>query len=53
VVPGSDGMVGNESVVDLDTTKLDAISKDLEKDGLLAKKNVPPSPNAELIASQG
>jgi LCP family protein required for cell wall assembly len=49
VVPGSDGMVGAESVVNLDMTKLAAISKDLAKDGLLAKKNIPPSPNASLL----
>jgi polyisoprenyl-teichoic acid--peptidoglycan teichoic acid transferase len=51
VVPGSAGMSGNISIVNLDMTKLAAMSKDMGKDGLLAKKNVPPSPNASLLAS--
>lgn len=53
VVPGSVGMAGNISVVNLDRTALDAMSKDLAKDGLLAKKNIPPSPNVDLLPGDG
>lgn len=49
VFPGGVGMAGNVSVVNLDMTKLAAISKDLENDGILGKKNIPPSPNASLL----
>jgi anionic cell wall polymer biosynthesis LytR-Cps2A-Psr (LCP) family protein len=49
VVPGGNGMAGNISIVNLDQTVLGAISRDLKSDGLLGKKNVPPSPNAELL----
>ncbi len=50
VLPGSTGMVGGLSVVNLNQTALEAISSDLAEDGLLKKKNVPPSPNASLVA---
>lgn len=46
VFPGGVGTVGTMSVVTLDQEKVDAISKDLDKDGLLREANVPPSPNA-------
>ena len=49
VVPGGNGMSGATSVVNLDMTKLAAISKDLQADGILGKKNVPPSPNVDLL----
>jgi polyisoprenyl-teichoic acid--peptidoglycan teichoic acid transferase len=51
VVPGGLAMEGTESVVTLDMDALGAISKDLEKDGIIGKKNIPPSPNADLLAS--
>ena len=49
VVPGGVGMAGKISIVTLDATVLAAISKDLENDGILSKKNIPPSPNAQLL----
>jgi anionic cell wall polymer biosynthesis LytR-Cps2A-Psr (LCP) family protein len=49
VVPGGLGMVGNVSVVNLDQTVLEAISRDLANDGLVSARNVPPSPNAGLL----
>jgi LCP family protein required for cell wall assembly len=52
VVPGSVGMAGNISIVSLNQTTLDAISRDLANDGLLKKANVPPSPNAALVGSE-
>jgi polyisoprenyl-teichoic acid--peptidoglycan teichoic acid transferase len=48
VLPGSTGMVGGLSVVNLDQAALTAISNDLKDDGYVGKKNVPPSPNASL-----
>jgi LCP family protein required for cell wall assembly len=48
VMPGSDAMIGGLSVVELDQSALQAISTDIAPDGLLAKKNIPPSPNASL-----
>jgi LCP family protein required for cell wall assembly len=53
VIPGTSGMSGAISIVNLDTAALQAISKDLAGDGLLGKKNVPPSPNASLLGSSG
>ena len=44
VLPGGTGMVG--SLVTLDMARARAIMADAEKDGLLLKKNVPPSPTA-------
>jgi LCP family protein required for cell wall assembly len=49
VLPGSTGFVGTTSVVNLDQETLQAISRDLEKDGLLKVANIPPSPNAPQI----
>jgi anionic cell wall polymer biosynthesis LytR-Cps2A-Psr (LCP) family protein len=50
VLPGSVGMNGSSSVVNLNQTELQAISRDLEDDGLLKRTNVPPSPNAQLLS---
>lgn len=52
VLPGSVGMSGSTSIVSLNQTALDAISRDLANDGLLKKANVPPSPNAGLVGSE-
>jgi polyisoprenyl-teichoic acid--peptidoglycan teichoic acid transferase len=49
VLPGTTGMAGGLSVVNLDQAALTAISNDLKDDGYVGKKNVPASPNAELI----
>ena len=50
VLPGGTGMAGDgTSIVNLDQTTLQAIAADLKGDGLLGKKNIPPSPNADLI----
>jgi LCP family protein required for cell wall assembly len=49
VLPGSVGMNGTTSVVNLNQTALQAISRDLENDGLVKRSNVPPSPNADLL----
>ena len=46
VLPGGTGMVGSMSVVTLDMARARAIAADAEKDGVLVKKNVPPSPTA-------
>lgn len=46
VLPGGTGMVGGTSVVTLDIGRARAIVTDAEKDGVLVKKNVPPSPTA-------
>ncbi|MGZ8596468.1 MAG: LCP family protein, partial [Actinomycetota bacterium] len=42
VLPGGTGMAGNTSIVDLDQTVVQAIAADLQGDGLLGKKNIPP-----------
>lgn len=52
VVPGGLSMNGDVSVVNLDQTVLDAISRDLADDGLLRRSNVPPSPNAGLLPAE-
>jgi LCP family protein required for cell wall assembly len=52
VIPGSNGMAGNISVVNLNQEVLQAISTDLKNDGLLRPPNVPPSPNADLLNSE-
>ena len=52
VLPGSIGMSGTTSIVSLNQTVLDAVSGDLENDGLLKKANIPPSPNADLVGSE-
>lgn len=50
VLPGGTGMAGDgTSIVNLDQTMLQAIAADLQGDGLLGKKNIPASPNADLI----
>jgi threonine dehydrogenase-like Zn-dependent dehydrogenase len=46
VLPGGTGMIGSMSVVTLDMARARAIVADAEKDGVLVKKNVPPSPTA-------
>jgi LCP family protein required for cell wall assembly len=51
VLPGSTGTAGGTSIVNLNQTTLQAIAKDLEGDGILGKKNIPPSPNAQLLPS--
>ena len=52
VLPGGNRMVGETSVVDLDQTVLQAITADLQGDGLLGKKNIPPSPNTSLLPTE-
>jgi LCP family protein required for cell wall assembly len=52
VLPGGTGMAGDTSIVTLDQTVLQAISKDLAGDGLLRAANVPPSPNASLLPAE-
>lgn len=46
VLPGGTGMIGGVSMVTLDMARARAIVADAEKDGVLLKKNVPPSPTA-------
>ena len=46
VLPGSAGMSGSLSVVFLDSARKTAIFNDVKTDGILLKKNVPPSPTA-------
>lgn len=49
VVTGGVGTVGTMSVVNLDMTQVDAVSKDLKNDGILKEANIPPSPNESLL----
>jgi anionic cell wall polymer biosynthesis LytR-Cps2A-Psr (LCP) family protein len=49
VVPGTTGAVGGLSVVNI-SPEAQAIFDDMKDDGLVAKKRVPPSPNASLLA---
>jgi LCP family protein required for cell wall assembly len=51
VAPGGNGMVGGIAVVNLDRTRLAAMTADLAADGLLKKGNIPPSPNASLLSA--
>ncbi|MGZ8600221.1 MAG: LCP family protein [Actinomycetota bacterium] len=51
VFPGSVSTAGGLSIVSLDQTALQAISRDLKGDGLIRAANVPPSPNAGLLPS--
>jgi hypothetical protein len=51
VIPGNVGMAGATSIVTLDQTALESISRDLANDGLVSAKNAPPSPNEELLPS--
>lgn len=46
VLPGGTGMIGGISVVTLDMAQARAIVADAKQDGMLLKKNVPPSPTA-------
>jgi LCP family protein required for cell wall assembly len=48
VVPGTVGMSGNQSVVNL-APDAQTIFDDLKNDGLISKKNIPPSPNQSLL----
>jgi LCP family protein required for cell wall assembly len=50
VVPGSVGMNGTTSVVNLNAEALRTISRDLANDGLIRRGNVPASPNALLLS---
>jgi LCP family protein required for cell wall assembly len=51
VIPGNLGTAGNSSVVMLNDTVLQTISNDLRADGIIARRNIPPSPNAGLLPS--
>jgi anionic cell wall polymer biosynthesis LytR-Cps2A-Psr (LCP) family protein len=48
VAPGSTGMAGGISIVTL-SSEAQTIFDDLKKDGLVSKRNIPPSPNASLL----
>jgi anionic cell wall polymer biosynthesis LytR-Cps2A-Psr (LCP) family protein len=48
VVPGTNGMAGGTSIVNL-SSSAQVIYDDLKNDGLVQRKNVPPSPNASLL----
>jgi LCP family protein required for cell wall assembly len=48
VAPGSTGMAGGASIVSL-SSQAQTIFDDLKKDGLVSKRNIPPSPNASLL----
>jgi LCP family protein required for cell wall assembly len=48
VAPGSVGMAGNSSIVNL-TSEAEMIFRDMANDGLISKKNVPPSPNQSIL----
>jgi polyisoprenyl-teichoic acid--peptidoglycan teichoic acid transferase len=48
VLPGTIGTYGSQSIVQL-TSQAKTILADVKKDGILSKKNVPPSPNAALL----
>jgi polyisoprenyl-teichoic acid--peptidoglycan teichoic acid transferase len=48
VVPGTSGMSGESSIVIL-SPEADTIYRDMAGDGLIGKKNLPPSPNASLL----
>jgi LCP family protein required for cell wall assembly len=48
VLPGTNSMSGNQSIVNL-SSQAAVIFDDLGKDGLLTKKNIPPSPNQSLL----
>jgi LCP family protein required for cell wall assembly len=50
VVPGSVGMNGTSSIVDLNEDVLRTISRDLANDGIIRRGNVPASPNALLLS---
>src|SRR5206468_3194617 len=46
VLPGGSGMVGIPSAVAIDTAKARALMADAQKDGVISKANMPPSPTA-------
>lgn len=48
VVPGTNGMAGGTSIVNV-SAAAQVIYDDLKDDGLVLRKNVPPSPNASLL----
>jgi polyisoprenyl-teichoic acid--peptidoglycan teichoic acid transferase len=48
VLPGTTGTAGTQSIVNL-TSQAKTIFADLKNDGLVSKKNIPPSPNASLL----
>lgn len=48
VVPGTTGMVGNMSTVNL-SSSASVIYNDMKNDGLVQPKHIPPSPNAALL----
>jgi LCP family protein required for cell wall assembly len=48
VAPGTTGMAGTSSIVNL-TSEATTIFNDMKNDGLISKKNVPPSPNQSLL----
>ncbi len=48
VLPGTTGMAGSTSIVNL-TSQATAIFNDLKNDGIVSKKNIPPSPNASIL----
>jgi polyisoprenyl-teichoic acid--peptidoglycan teichoic acid transferase len=45
-LPGSTGFEGSLSVVHLSTTEGNAVFADVKPDGIVSKKNIPPSPTA-------
>ncbi len=48
VAPGSTGMAGGTSIVSL-SGEAQTIFDDMKKDGLVSKRNIPPSPNESLL----
>jgi LCP family protein required for cell wall assembly len=48
VAPGTTGMSDGTSIVNL-SSQAQTIFDDLKKDGLVSKRNIPPSPNASLL----
>ena len=48
VAPGTTGMAGGISIVNL-SSQAQTIFNDMRKDGLVSKRNIPPSPNANLL----
>ena len=45
---GTIGISGSQSIVQL-TPQAETMFADLESDGMLSKKNIPPSPNQQLL----
>ena len=48
VAPGSTGTAGGISIVNL-SSQAQTIFDDMKRDGLVSKRNIPPSPNASLL----